>query len=301
MKTSATVKILLALFLGVFIWYVFISIQAPQTSSQPEEQAPELRRELLSRMEDVLLEIGAVSVSAAVQENYKSGEVHFRDFKMVHTSDVRTVEITGVVAQTRFEGVDIEFMEMHGDNQRAVRVVSSDGLDLTSQTLNYVDAQKRIFTQTPVRFKLKNLEGRADSFSYSTETRLLELQGRVEAVYYPENAKLTEPLDAAPEPEALELTEAEEEPVEEPDEDIEDAEADLPPIEQRPTEISCRRLVFDQDKHFVQLSERVLLNQEGGSLRAEQIDADLTEDNSQFVRHGGHRRAQPSDRRGPRA
>jgi len=290
------VKILLALFLGAFLWYVFINIQAPRTRSETDTPAPELRRELLSRMEDVFLEIGSVSVTAAVQENYKSGEVHFRDFQMVQTTDARTVEITGKVAQTRFAGSDVEFMEMQGDEFQDVRVVSSDGLDLTSKTLNYVDNKKRIFTQTPVNFTLKNLSGRADEFSYNTDTQVLELKGNVEALYRPDTAP--EEADALIEegndpiaPEADEEQAGNEEAVEgdpvsaqEFEEDAVDVEeGGALPIEQRPTEIDCQRLVYDQSRHSVLLLKKVRLNQQGGLLRAERIDAALTDDNTQFV------------------
>jgi len=290
MRTSATVKILLALFLGAFVWYVFISIQAPRASAPQETPAPELRRELLSLMEDVFLEIGSIKVTAAVQENYKNGELHFRDFKMVREDETRTIEITGVVAQTRLVGSEIEFIEMHGDDFRDVQVITSDGLDLTSRTLNYVDAQKRIFTQTPASFTLNNLKGRADSFSYDTEKNVLELQGNVEATYYPENGGDSTPPPAeearTAETGGEETTDADgteqnaDGPVEE---ETAGAGAEIQPIEQRPTEISCQRLVYDQGKHKVLLVKRVRLTQQGGFLRSERILADLTEDNTQFV------------------
>lgn len=300
MKLSTTVKILLALFLGAFLWYVFINIQVPRTRSETDTPAPELRSELLSRMEDVFLEIGSVSVTAAVQENFKNGEVHFRDFRMVQTTEDRTVEITGKVAQTRFVGSDVEFMEMQGDEFQDVHVVSSDGLDLTSKTLNYVDNKRRIFTQTPVNFMLKNLSGQADEFSYNTDTQLLELQGNVEALYTPdvdnpapakENDDPGQDIDAeAPspdeeEPETVE-TGSEEEPEggeEVEDDDLEVEEDVTLPLEQRPTEIYCQRLVYDQSRHNVLLQKKVRLNQQGGMLRAERIDATLTDDNTQFA------------------
>jgi lipopolysaccharide export system protein LptA len=296
MKLSATVKILLALFLGAFLWYVFINIQAPRTRSQPGNDAPELRRELLSRLEDVFLEIGNVSVTAAVQENYKNGEVHFRDFKMVQKTNERTVEVTGKVAQTRFAGTDIEFMEMQGDSLQDVHVISSDGLDLRSSTLNYVDSKKRIFTQTPVAFGLKSLTGTADGFSYNTENRVLELKGNVEAVYTPGLESSTAPAPTAAPVEGVsndaldDNAEVEEQSAEEsspPEGDdnleVETQEGEIKPIEQRPTEISCQRLVYDQSRHSVVLIKNVKLNQQGGLLRAERIDAELTEDNTQFA------------------
>jgi len=280
MKTSTAVKILLTLFLGAFVWFVILSIRPPERRAEAPP-APELRRDLLSRMEDVTLEIGDIAISAAVQENYKNGELHFLDFTMVRETQERTLTVTGRLAQTRFEGSEVAFMEIEGD----VRVVSSDGLDLRSRTLNYVAAQRRIFTQTPASFAVRNLSGRADSFVFGTDSQRLALRGNVQATFFPDPEEAAQP---PPEGEHAGPAQA-------------DEEVGTGTYEEQPTAIECHRLVFDQQEHRLTLEVGVRIEQPGSFLRAGRIESELTEDNRQFaslVAHGVRARARAEEEEG---
>jgi lipopolysaccharide export system protein LptA len=281
MRLSTIVKIALILALGALVWFLVISIQFPSEDGNVSAQAEapqRLRKELTSLMQNVQLRIGNISINAAVQETYKSGEIHFRDFTMTQETDKRTVTISGKLAQTMITGAEVDFMEIEGKEGKKdlVRVVSSDGLDLRTSTLNYVNSKHTIFTQTPARFTLKNIRGRADGFSYDTEGEALELHGRVRVTYFPEE----EPIGEADTSEAT------------PDGETADG-ADLS-YEGSATKIECNYLRFDQGRHTLDLQGQVQVSQPGSFLRAQRIEAALTEDNRQFVgmvAHGARAKA----------
>ena len=157
-----------------------------------------------------------------------------------------------------------------------IRVVSSDGLDLKTQTLNYLSDQGRIFTQSPVRYTLNNINGRADRASFMTETRLLELTGNVKATYHPE-----EETSSGDESEVA----ATDEPLADDSNSNENDDTQVSAqFETLPTDISCQKLLFDMENHSLLLEDGVRLSQTGSLLRARRIEAELTEDNRQFTK-----------------
>jgi len=117
MKLSTIIKLLLVLALGAFVWFLVVSIQFPSRESDvaAQEDAQQLlRKELASRSENVHWVFGNIIIDAAVQETYKNGEIHFRDFSMTQENDERTLTVTGKLAQTMLSGSEVDFMEIEG-------------------------------------------------------------------------------------------------------------------------------------------------------------------------------------------
>jgi len=179
MKLSLIVKIVLALFLGGFLWLVVTSIQAPQPRATTDEPQEQLREELLSIAENVTISIGDVTIEADLQETYRNNEVHYQNFTMTQRSDERTTIITGRTAQTLSEGTDVEYFIFEKD----VVVNTDDGLHLETERLNYEAGRGRIFTQEPAEYTLNEISGSSRQFIYFTEERRLELRGNVQAEY----------------------------------------------------------------------------------------------------------------------
>lgn len=271
--------------LGAFVWFLILSIQFPEEDTEaaaPEEMPQRLRKELASRSENVRMTIGDITINAAVQENYKNGEIHFREFTMVQERSGRTVTISGYLSQTVQVGSEVDFMEILGKEggEEDVRVVSSDGLDLKTATLNYVNSRNRIFTQTPADFTLKNLQGRAGSFDYYTDKKLLLLEGEVSVTHSPGDE---EPQQGSTPAEDLGAGISENEEA---------------AYEETSTHIVCNRLRFDQEDNSLALYGGVEVSQPGSFLRSERIEARLSEDNRQFERlvaHGARARARDEE------
>ena len=242
MKTSIVVKLLIAVALGVFIWFVVVSIQTPRKKPVVQETV-ELREELLNRAEGVTVEIGDVRIEAEVQETYRNMEVHYQGFTMTRETEARKMVITGKTAQMKSEGSDVSFVEMEGN----IHVETDDGLTLDSETLNYEEVQKRIFSNTPVNFTLNNLKGKSKVFIHYTEQRLLHLQGRVDCTLL---------LDE------------------------EEGQGKGP---RKRVRIRCHSLDFDQANHLLTLEGNVKVAQAGSYLMGSRLEADLTEDNKQFL------------------
>lgn len=244
MKTSTTIKVLLAIFLGVFLWLVIVSIQT-QNRSPITPVTQELRDELVGRSENVVVSAGNLSIKAAVQEVYRSGEVHYQNVTFTNEKDGRTVNISGASAQTKMNGAEIAFVVMEKD----VKVESSDGLTLLTDTLNYEGANKRIFSNNPANFTVNNLSGRCRSFVFFTETDLLELNGNVSCVMRVEKERESTENGAT---------------------------------KTEPVRFYCDRLLYDQQKHEVSLIGAARIAQAGSYVRANRIDSTLTDDNKQF-------------------
>lgn len=179
MNVSTFAKILIAVFLGAFLWLVITNIQAPRQQQAEEEPRERLRDELIGIAEDVEINIGDVAIQAKVQETYRNGEIHYQDFQMVQEREDRTLTASGRTAQTSGQGTEIEFFIMNGD----VVVDTSDGLHLETESLNYESSGDRIFTQRPSEFSLNEMAGRCGEFAFMLETNRLDMRGSVEAVY----------------------------------------------------------------------------------------------------------------------
>lgn len=245
MKTSTTIKVLLAIFLGAFFWFVVVSIQTPKKSpSAPATQ--ELRDELIGRSENVVVSAGSLNIKAAIQEVYRSGEIHYQDVTFTNEKDGRKITISGASAQTQMNGAEIAFVVI----ERDVKVESSDGLTLFTDTLNYEGSRKRIFSNNPANFTINNLSGKCQSFIFFTESRLLELIGNVDCIIRIEKKRETENNDAA---------------------------------KTEPVRFYCDHLLYDQEKHTVTMIGAARIAQAGSYVRANRIDSTLTEDNKQFV------------------
>jgi lipopolysaccharide export system protein LptA len=242
MKTSIAVKLMIAVFLGAFIWFVIVSIQTPRKKPVAQETV-ELREELLNRAEGVTVEVGDVRIEAAVQETYRNMEVHYQGFTMTRETKARKMVVTGKTAQMKSEGSDVSFVEMEGN----VHVETDDGLILDSETLNYEEVQKRIFSNTPVTFSLNNLSGKSQVFIYYTEQRLLHMHGRVDCILL---------LDEEPGTEKG---------------------------PRKRVRIRCKSLDYDQENHLLTLEGNVKVAQAGSYLMGSRLEADLTEDNKQFL------------------
>lgn len=243
MNTSITVKILIALFLGAFIWFVVVSIQTPRSTPAVQETV-ELREELLNRAEGVTVEMGDVRIQADVQETYRNMEVHYQGFTMTREDGTRKMTITGKTAQMKSDGSELSFVEMDGN----IHVNTSDGLILDSDTLNYEEIQKRIFSNTPVKFTLNNLSGKSEVFIYYTDKSLLHMHGMVDCILL-----LDEEEGAAEGP-------------------------------RKRVRIRCHSLDYDQIAHTLTLSGDVKVAQAGSYLMGSRMLADLTEDNKQFTK-----------------
>lgn len=244
MNLSVIAKILIAIFLGAFLWLVISSIQPPQPATAPEEVQNQLREDLLTIAEDVTINVGDVSIEAELQETYRNGEVHYQQFKMTQTRDERTTVITGRTAQTKTEGTEVDYFIFEKD----VVVDTDDGLHLETERLNYESARERIFSQEPAVFQLNDIAGSSNQFVYETADRRLELRGNVDARY-------TMKPDA---------TEDGKQPA------------------QRIIDIRGQRLFYDQQEHSLEIINNARIAEKGSYIVGDSINADLTEDNRQF-------------------
>lgn len=292
MKTSTTVKVLLAIFLAAFLWIVIVSIQQPRKGPATEE-IRELRSELVSRTENITLEAGTIKILAKVQEIYRNGEIHYQDFTIVQERDDNRLTVTGRTAQTRSEGGEISFVTMEG----AINVRSSEGLRLKTRSLNFEGSRNRIFTNDPCTYSINNLSGRSQSFIFYTESRLLELEGDVrarmnlgdeghdvalegvdEATAAPEAAGADEPADTLEQSRQERRAARRELKREE-----REAQAQDPTTRRDVANINCDRAVYDQQQHTLQLTGHTRIARGGSYILGERVDARLTDDNRQFT------------------
>ena len=107
----------------------------------------------------------------------KDNLAYFTNVKMrIIRSDGKTVTISGDKGRLR---TDTKNATISGH----VLVVTSRGDEVTTDKLNYTDAEKKIFTEDPITFKNPQLEIRASGMTLLIAKEKITLNDHVKAVY----------------------------------------------------------------------------------------------------------------------